>query len=165
MNVVEQIENHIRPVLAEKRFELIETQYRKEAGQWILRIFIDKMDDTRNPTQVKLGSNVTLGDCEKVSEVVGASLDDSNLVEPSYVLEVSSPGVNRPLKTEDHFRRFVGQNVKVSTFAPLDETTRQKNFSGILLSCDGMQIEVVDAVSGKVQIQLSTIAKAHLDLI
>ena len=164
MATVEDIEKVVRPLLSENRFELVETHYRKEAGRWVLRLFIDKITDEVQSRGFR-GSSVTLDDCENVSRVVGDSLDASNLLGAPYVLEVSSPGINRPLKNEAHFKMGVGQNVKVSLYAPLNETTNQKNFSGILTACANQSVELIDNVSGKVNIPLSRIAKAHLDLI
>ena len=164
-SLLEQIEEQLRPLLAERRFELIETQYRRESGQWVLRIFIDKLDDIPDAGGAKKGSRVTLDDCEKISEVVGSSLDSSNLLERSYVLEVSSPGINRPLKTESHFKSSIGKNVKVSLYASLTPESRQRNFSGVLMGCENQAVEVLDIVSGKIQIPISAIVKARLDLI
>lgn len=168
MGIVEEIESFIRPVLAENQFELLETQYRKESGRWVLRIFIDKFETmgTLKTEQMKEHkSAVTLADCEKVSNMVGVLLDASELVGNGYVLEVSSPGINRALKKESHFQRHLGEKVKVALFAPLSDQTKQKNFSGVLVECKSDAIEVEDIVSGKVRIPLSAIAKAHLDLI
>lgn len=167
MSIVDEIEKFIRPALSEKRFELVETQYRKESGNWVLRIFIDKVWDgtVMNSSVGMKGSGVTLDDCEKVSESVGSLLDSSGLLTDSYVLEVSSPGVNRPLKNESHFQRYVGEKVKIALYAPISDDSKQKNFSGVLLGCANQIVQVDDVVSGKVQIPISSIAKAHLDIL
>ena len=164
MTMIEEIENFVRPILSENRFELVETHYRKEAGRWVLRLFIDKMRDPSWPAEVT-EDGVTLGDCEKVSALVGDRLDSSQLIGDSYVLEVSSPGINRPLKNEAHFLDHIGEKVKVSLYSPLTPESRQRNFSGILMGCENQAIEVDDPVSGRVTIPLSAVAKANLDLI
>ena len=107
MPTVEEIEKFIAPVLGEYRFELVEAQYRREGGRWVLRLFIDKLGQS-GETLTFRGSKVTLDDCEKVSRIVGDSLDVANLLGSSYVLEVSSPGINRPLKNEAHFKAAIG---------------------------------------------------------
>lgn len=164
MSVVQDLENQIGPLLAGKGFELVDVQYRREAGRWVLRLFIDKTaEGSGGPSGAPSG--VTLDDCEKASEWVESFLDAAPLLESAYVLEVSSPGVNRVLKTESHFRRFIGEKVKVSLFAPLTESGKQKNFSGILTACGDGGVELEDAVSGKVTIPLAAIAKANLDLV
>lgn len=159
--MTQTVEHLIRPVLEKNRFDLVETQYRREAGRWVLRIFIDKL---AGEGQKPVGS-ITLEDCEKVSNLVGDLLDSSNVLSDAYTLEVSSPGINRPLKGAGDFKRYIGQKVKVSLFAPLTEATKQKNFAGPLLSAGERAIEVEDIVSGKTEIPIEAIAKAHLDLI
>ncbi len=160
MNKIQEIEQVIRPVLDQNNFELIDTLYLSEAGRMVLRVFIDKKEVEGQPQKA-----VTLDDCGKASNLIGDIMDGSDLIDSSYVLEVSSPGINRPLKTEAHFKKAVGQNVKVSLFAPLSPSSVQKNFAGPLLQFHGGSIEVEDATSGKVEIPLKSIAKAHLDLI
>ncbi len=160
MDKIQEIEQVLKPVLEQKHFELVETQYRKEAGKWVLRIFIDK---TAPEGQAQTG--VTLDDCGNVSNFVGDMLDATNVIGDSYVLEVSSPGINRPLKTEAHYKKAVGQNVKVSLYAPLHPESSQKNFSGILTDFYDETLEVEDATSGKVSIPMKAVAKANLDIV
>lgn len=166
MGIAEEIENLIRPVLSEQKFELVDIQYRKEPGGWILRLFIDKIIDSAIPdSEKKTGSSVTLDDCEKVSDIIGSLLDQSVILNVPYNLEVSSPGINRPLKNEKDFKNHLNEKVRVSLYAPLSEQSKQKNFSGILISSENQMIEVEDVVSGKTQIPISAIAKANLDII
>ena len=160
MSVAEEVEKLIGPVLAGNRFEIVETQYRREAGRWVLRIFVDKRGETAEKPE-----SVTLDDCERVSQIVGDFLDSTNVLTQSYTLEVSSPGINRPLKNEADFRRHVGQKVKVSLYTPLSGDSRQKNFSGVLLAFEEGAVQVEDIVSGATRIPLASIAKAHLNLI
>ena len=159
IGLVEQIKCLIEPELFKKGFELVETVYRRESGSWILRLFIDKQD----PLDKK--SHVSLDDCEKISELVGMLLDTSEILIGSYTLEVSSPGINRPLKNEAHYLRFLGENVKVSIFSPISSSSNQRNFSGTLLNCKEKTIEIDDKTSGRVTIPLEQIAKANLDII
>ena len=155
MDKVFEIEQVVKPVLAENHFELIETQYRREAGRWVLRLLID--GETRS---------VTLDDCGRMSDAVGNALDAKpEILGDSYVLEVSSPGINRPLKTEAHFRKAIGKNAKVILDQPLRESSAQKNFTGIILDIKDGVLELNDATSGRVEIPLSMISKAHLDLV
>lgn len=160
MSIVHEIEKTIQPLLAQNSYELIETQYRKEGGRWILRIFVDRITEENDAR-----SKISLEDCEKVSEMVGTLLDAEEFFSQPYTLEVSSPGINRALKKESHFLRSVGKKVKISLFAPLSPKSPQKNFSGTLISCREGNVEVDDSVSGLVKIPLSMIAKANLDII
>lgn len=155
MDKIAEIEQAVVPVLAQNNFELIETQYRREAGKWVVRLFIDKIPE----------GGVTLDDCSRVSDLAGDALDAAQVLTGNYVLEVSSPGVNRLLKTEAHFNKAIGQSVKVSTYAPVSEGSSQKNFKGVLIGFKDGTLEVDDATSGRVSIPLSTVAKANLDLI
>ncbi|OGR83928.1 MAG: hypothetical protein A2636_06685 [Elusimicrobia bacterium RIFCSPHIGHO2_01_FULL_64_10] len=163
MDKIAEIEKSIRPALAERGFELVEVHYRRESGRQVLRVFIDKNAPAAGARPA--GSPVTLMDCEEASKLLGPVLDAGGLVGESYVLEVSSPGINRPLVRQEDFSRHVGLNVRISLHAPLDPETRQRNFSGILLGLEGRAIEVADRVSGRVKIPLESVAKAHLDLI
>jgi ribosome maturation factor RimP len=152
---ITEIEKALDPALAQNHFELIETQYRLEDGKWVVRLFIDKIPE----------GGVTLEDCSKVSDLAGDVLDASQVLTGNYVLEVSSPGVNRLLKTEAHFNKAVGQRVKVSAHSPLSKESVQKNFKGVLMGFENGALEVDDATSGRVSIPLSAVAKANLDLI
>ena len=163
MSVVEEIEKVILTPLLEEGFELVETQYRKESGQWVLRIFVDKVYDEFLDSSGS--SRVDLCDCQRVTALVGNLVDAANVLSGAYVLEVSSPGINRVLKNKAHFLKFMGQKVKVSLYSPLGPESKQKNFSGHLLSCKEDAIEVEDVISGLTRIPMGAIAKAHLDLI
>jgi ribosome maturation factor RimP len=169
MSTVEEIENFIRPNLANQQYDLIDIQYRREAGGWVLRLFIDKMhvpvSNGHESIENLLKSEISLDDCEKVSNLVSDLLDSSEFLKDPYTLEVSSPGINRPLKNASDFQKYKGQKIKVSLYAPLLQDSKQKNFSGILIGSDGSSIEVEDIISGKTKIPLESIAKANLNLI
>ena len=155
LDKIMEIEQIVRPMLAQNNFELIETLYRREEGRWVLRLFIDKFPQ----------GAVTLEDCSKVSALAGDALETSNILTDDYVLEVSSPGINRLLKTESHFNKAIGQNVKIHTSSPLSENSSQKNFKGLLMGFKDGILEINDATSGPLNIPFSAVAKANLDLI
>lgn len=125
-----------------------------------MRIFVDKTTEGCETSE-----KISLADCEKVSQMVGTLLDGTELFSNPYTLEVSSPGINRALKKESHFRRSLGKKVKISLFAPLSSKSPQKNFSGVLLNCKEGTVTIEDVVSGVVAIPLELIAKANLDII
>ncbi|MBN1626135.1 MAG: ribosome maturation factor RimP [Deltaproteobacteria bacterium] len=99
------------------RFELVDVEYLSDHGRWVLRIYIDR------------DGGVTLDDCAMVSGELGDLIDMKNFIEHEYVLEVSSPGLNRPLKKEADFIRVMGRKIKVKTRTPVDG---KRNFIGIL---------------------------------
>src|SRR6059058_1422820 len=106
--LIEQIEQLAGPVLQEHGAELVDLQFVHEHGQWVLRFFLDKE------------GGITLDDCATISDHIGRILDATDLIKPNYSLEVSSPGINRPLKKEADYRRFIGERVDVTLYAPLN---------------------------------------------
>ena len=117
----------LEPVIRENGFELVDVEYVKEAGTWYLRAYIDKP------------GGITIGDCEKVSRALSDLLDAEDFIEEAYVLEVSSPGLGRPLKKEKDFARSIGRDVEVKLFRAVD---RQKSFEGTLKAYDRTTITI-----------------------
>jgi ribosome maturation factor RimP len=141
----------LEPIVAGEGLELLEVEFLREREGWILRLFIDKP-----------GGRVGLDECSQVSRAVDTVLDVEDLVPHEYSLEVSSPGVNRPLKKPVHFERVKGQKVKVKTFGPIGEPPR-KNFTGTLteVAADAIAVDVEGA--GSFRISFKDIAKANLE--
>ncbi len=117
----EKTEALLKPLLAERQFELVDVEFVKEAGTWFLRAYIDKP------------GGITIDDCEQISRALSDRLDEKNFIEESYILEVSSPGLGRPLKKEKDFIRSRGESVEVKLFRALN---RQKEFTGVLKEWD-----------------------------
>ncbi len=112
-----KIQNLIEPVLSEMGCEWVDAQTVSEHGQKILRLLIDKE------------GGVTVGDCQKVSREVGVLLDVEEAVSGQYLLEVSSPGINRPLVKLADYQRFMGRTISVKTREPIDG---RQNYKGVL---------------------------------
>jgi ribosome maturation factor RimP len=106
-----------KPVIDRFNFELVEVEYKKEGGDWYLRIYIDKE------------GGITIDDCQAVSEAISELLDQADPIENSYIFEVSSPGVERPLKTERDYQKAIGKLVEAKLFAPMEG---KKLIEGIL---------------------------------
>ena len=97
---------------------LFDLQFRRESIGWVLRIVIDRLPSAQ--TRAEHGDSVTVSDCEAVSVDVSAILDVEATIDHAFTLEVSSPGLDRPLRHLDDFVRFVGRRVKIVTSAPVD---------------------------------------------
>jgi ribosome maturation factor RimP len=115
--ITKQVSDLIEPIINELGLELIDVEYLTDLGRWVLRIYIDK------------DGGVNIDDCATVSHELGDLIDIKNIIDHNYVLEVSSPGLNRPLKKEADFIRVIGKKIKVKTRMPLDG---KRNFTGIL---------------------------------
>ena len=121
----QKTEELLMPILQELSFELVDVEYVKEGGTWYLRAYIDKP------------GGIAINDCETVSRALSDLLDEKDFIDDSYVLEVSSPGLGRPLRKEKDFLRSIGEEVDVRTFRPIDH---QKEFTGVLKSFDKEKI-------------------------
>lgn len=117
----QQTEQLLLPIIESHGFELVDVEYVKEAGTWYLRAYIDKP------------GGITVNDCELVSRTFSDILDEKDYIEDTYIFEVSSPGLGRPLKKEKDFARSLGEEVEIRTYRAID---RQKEFIGILKEYD-----------------------------
>ena len=117
----QKTESLLEPIITRYGFELVDVEYIKEGGQWYLRVYIDKP------------GGITVDDCEAVSREFSDILDEKDYIEDSYIFEVSSPGLGRPLKKEKDFQRSLGEEVEIKTYRAID---RQKEFTGILKDYD-----------------------------
>ena len=112
-----RIENVVEPLLAQEAAELVDIEWLHENGRQVLRFYLDKK------------GGITLDDCEHLSSRIGALLDEADFISGAYVLEVSSPGLDRVLKKEKDFVRFAGKTVQVRLKAPQEG---RRNFKGVL---------------------------------
>jgi ribosome maturation factor RimP len=145
---VERVRAIADPLLMSERMELLEVDYRRESRGWVLRLTIDKE------------GGVTLDDCSRVSQQVGRELDVEDFISSPYVLEVSSPGLTRPLRSEKDFVKHCSRLIKLRTVDPING---RQQFKGRLLGVSNNQIEL-ETEEGIVQIQLASIAKANLEI-
>jgi ribosome maturation factor RimP len=144
---VEKVTSIIMPIIERAGMELVDLEYRKEGGGWVLRLFIDKE------------GGVTLDDCTDISNEVGEALDVADLIQHGYNLEVSSPGLNRPLKKEADFKRFIGKLAKVKT---LEAIGGSRNFKGRIVGCENGILSLnIDGVIR--EIPIGKMARANLE--
>lgn len=125
-------EAFLLPLVEQHHFELVDVEYVKEGSSWYLRAYIDKE------------GGIAIGDCEMISRILSDWLDKEDFISDSYILEVSSPGLGRPLKKEKDFVRSIGKEVEVKLYRAKD---KQKDFTGILTEYDKdtVTIELEDA--------------------
>ena len=128
----QKTEEILQPIVDEYKFELVDVEYVREGGNWYLRAYIDKP------------GGITVDDCEMVSRRLSDILDEQDYIDEAYIMEISSPGLGRPLKKEKDFKRSLGEAVEIRTYRMID---RQKEFTGILKSYDEntVTIELEDA--------------------
>ena len=112
-----ELEALLNPLIVQEGGELVDLQWRREGHQWVLRLFLDKP------------KGITLDDCAYFSDRVSATLDEGDKIPQSYVLEVSSPGLDRVIKKDKDFERFAGKPVKLRLKLP---ENGQRKFTGVL---------------------------------
>lgn len=145
--LIEKIEELVKPVISELLYELYYVEYIKENGEFYLRIYIDKKDD-----------RISLDDCVAVSRRVSEILDTEDPIEDAYYLEVSSPGLNRGLYKEEHFKNFIGREVLVKLTSSINGT---KSVKGILK--DVLENSIVVEAETEVEILKDKIKFANLE--
>ena len=139
-------EAFLLPVLAEHNFELWDVEYVKEAGTWHLRAYIDKE------------GGIAVDDCEVISRILSDWLDQTDFIEDSYILEVSSPGLGRPLKKERDFERSLGEEVEIRLYKAQN---KQKEFTGILKAYDKETV-TIETAEGELVFERPDIALIRL---
>ena len=130
-NYESRVEAYLLPLMEKHGFELVDVEYVKEAGTWYLRAYIDKE------------GGIGVDDCEVISRSLSDWLDEEDFINDSYVLEVSSPGLGRPLKKEKDYIRSIGKDVEIRTYRAIN---RSKEFTGALKAYtdDTVTIETED---------------------
>ena len=148
-----RIREAIAPVLSAHGISLVDLAWLTEQGGWVLRVTIEREGS------IERGGGVTLDDCADVSREVSALLDADDPIAPHYNLEVSSPGVDRPLRTEAELARFVGQTAKVKLSRPAPDG--QRLLRGALAEAPAGRVAVI--VDGKrVEVAFADVAQANL---
>ena len=140
-------EELVNPILERENFELVDIEFKKEGPHRYLRIYIDKT------------GGITIDDCQKVSEELSEKLDEVDPIEENYFLEVSSPGLDRPLKKDSDFERFKGENVEVKLYEAINN---QKTFEGELVGLHDNKIKLNIENMGLMEIPREKVAIARL---
>jgi ribosome maturation factor RimP len=145
----EKVRGIIEPVINSIGIELDDFEINKMKGKALIRVFIEKEGGT------------TIDDCTRVSREIEAVLDVEDPIPYSYVLEVSSPGLDRPLKEPRHFMKYAGKTVRVVTHKPVDKETF---FVGKLLNADDKEIVLLLKKDRKITVPYENISKARLEV-
>ena len=154
--LMEQIEALVQPILVDLGLELVDLEYRRETGGWVLRFYLDK------------DGGITLDHCAQASREISSILDVEDIIETAYSLEVSSPGMERPLKKPKDFEKFSGRLVKIKTQVALDVMDNgrpRKTFVGTLNGLDGQAVLMTLKEKNAVQVRigLDQIDSANLE--
>ena len=122
-------EELVTPLIEQNNFELVDIEYVKEGSNWYLRVYIDKPD------------GINVDDCELISRALSDKLDEEDFIDDAYILEVSSPGLGRPLKKDKDFERSLGEDVEIKPYRMKDGT---KDYRGFLKSYNKEEIVIED---------------------
>jgi len=145
----------IAPLAEKYMLEIVDVEYVKEGGNYYLRAYLDKE------------GGITIDDCEKVSREFSVKLDEEDFIEESYIMEVSSPGLGRPLKKEKDFLRSIGEAVEVKTYVMKEfpfYKRKAKEFEGVLAAYDKSSVTLKDEDENELVFERSEIALIRLAL-
>lgn len=137
----------IQPLIDENNFELVDVEWVKEGANWYLRVYIDKE------------GGIGVNDCVLISRAFEEILDSEDYISENYIFEVSSPGLDRPLKKEKDFARSIGKDVEIKLYKPLE---KKKEYSGILTAYDENTITIEQEDESTVVFNRSDVALIRL---
>lgn len=140
------VQNLIEPVVSGLGYELVGVEYISQGRRSVLRIYIDHED------------GITLDDCGRVSHQVSGVLDVEDVIRGQYTLEVSSPGLDRPLFTKEQFKRFLGSEIKIRLSVPVDG---RRKFKGVLRNVGDTDV-LLQEDDNEISLPFSAIEKANL---
>jgi len=147
-NVLENmVAEMVNPILEKYNFELVDVEFVKEGPNLYLRVFIDKP------------GGITIDDCQKVSEELSNILDERDPIQENYFLEVSSPGLDRPLKTNKDLERSIGKDIEISLYKQING---KKKHIGKLMKFDDTHIVISSEEDKEIQINREFISKVNL---
>jgi len=144
MQILDKVKELISNLLQDNGIELVDISYRRGKGTMILKLLVDKE------------GGITLDDCSRLNEDIGKVLDEANAMPDKYLLEVSSPGLDRHLKTKRDFERVMGKKIYVHTYEPIQE---KRDYVGNVSGVDEETVTV-----DNVKIPLNKISKARLEI-
>ena len=135
--VLKSVKNICETIALDLNYELVDVEYVKETGSYFLRIYVDKP------------GGINLDDCQAMSVAVSEKLDDNDPFKEAYYLEVSSPGLDRPLKTDKDLKRNLGKDIEISLYKPLNN---RKAYEGKLEDFNNLEIIILDEANNTYKI-------------
>jgi len=147
-SIVQKVTQIADPIILEEGLELVDVEYLKAGKNWILRVYIDKP------------GGVNLDDCQNLSRQLSDLIDINETIATPFTLEVSSPGLDRPLKKVEDYIRFIGKKARIQTFTQIEG---QKKFTGIIKSANDSAVTIV-AENAVREIPMGKISKARLEI-
>ena len=151
--ITEIVADMLQEFLQQEGYELYNMEFIKEGRDWFLRVYLDKVSG-----EGYIGTE----DCEKVSRYLSEKLDEEDPIEQNYYLEVSSPGMDRPLITEEHYHRYTGYLVDVKLYKGIDGT---KNITGELKGLNDGIVTIIDEKEKTWELPLDAISKTRLAVV
>ncbi|MBI5182819.1 MAG: ribosome maturation factor RimP [Nitrospinae bacterium] len=150
-SVTTTVSEMVKPIVESEGMRLIDVEFKKERKDWYMRIFIDK------------NGGVNHKDCENISSQIGEMIEVEEVISYPYILEVSSPGLDRPLKYEDDYRRFKGRLVRIYTSTSVD---KKKELVGRIIDIEGNNIIVIEEKDKKdiIKLPFKIIVKGKLEV-
>lgn len=145
-NIITRVWDLLEPVIRAEGMEIVEIEYRREPHGWVLRVYIDRED------------GISVEDCARISQIGGDLLDVADVIPNPYHLEVSSPGLNRPLRKPEHFMEQIGNIIEARTLTPMGN---RRNFKGTLLESSAEQI-TLDCDGQVFEIRMALLERARL---
>ncbi|MCI8613379.1 MAG: ribosome maturation factor RimP [Clostridia bacterium] len=140
--IVEKVDSLIRDTIERLGYEIVDIEYKKQYGQMNLTVFID------------IEKGVSLDDCETVHNAVNPILDEADPIDGTYILNISSPGLDRPFKKQRDFERNYGREVEVKLYAPL---MGKKNYEGVLKEKTDSTV-TIETENGEIKLEMTRVA-------
>jgi len=153
-DICNEVARLLNDYLKEHNLELYKIEYKKEGPDWVLRVYPDKPADATT-------EYVSIEECEALNRYLSDRLDETDIIDRSYNLEVSSPGLDRELIKESDFIRFAGRQVELRTY---EQINGSKNFEGTLIGKDG-DLVIIKTDNDELRVPFEKISKINLAVV
>lgn len=148
-DVLKSVRNICESIATDLNYELVDLEYIKESGSYYLRIYVDKP------------GGITLDDCQTMSMAVSEKLDENDPFKEAYYLEVSSPGLDRPLKTDKDLKRNLGKDIEIKLYKTFND---RKNYEGKLEDFNNSEIIILDEMNNNIKIPKEIVSIIKLSI-